>query len=120
MSDYRDLIVYQKAFDNAMLVFEMTKSFPPFEKYSITTQIRNSSRSVCANLAEGYRKRHYIKHFVSKISDADMENSETIVWLNFSVACKHISGNQYTQMVEKFEEVGRMLNHMMNNPEKFV
>lgn len=120
MSDFRDLAVYQKAFENAMLVFEMSKKFPPEEKYALTSQIRNSSRSVCSCFSEGYRKRSYIKHFVAKISDSDMENSESIVWLNFSCACKYIPQIEHDAMVSRFEEVGRMLNHVIQNPEKYI
>jgi four helix bundle protein len=90
MGSFRDLIVYRNAFKLAMDVFKLTKSFPPEEKYSLISQIRNSSRSVCSSIAEGYRKRKYPAHFVSKISDADMENSETQVWLDFSLSCKYI------------------------------
>lgn len=120
MSDYRNLIAYQKAFDNAMLIFEMTKSYPSMEKYSLTTQIRNSSRSVCANIAEGYRKRRYVNHFVSKMSDADMENSESIVWLDFSLACRYITDQCHKEMISRFEEVGRLINFIINNPDKFL
>ncbi len=88
--DFRDLIVYRKAFKLAMLVFHISKKFPVEEKYALTDQLRRSSRSVCANIAEGYRKRQYPKHFTAKISDADMENSESIVWLDFALACKYI------------------------------
>jgi four helix bundle protein len=91
MESFKDLIVYKKAFGQAMGVFELTKSFPKEEKYSLIDQIRRSSRSVCASLAEGYRKRQYPAHFVSKISDSDMENSETQVWLDFSLACNYIN-----------------------------
>ena len=76
MGSFRDLIVYQKAFKLAMNIFKLTKDFPVEEKYDLTSQIRNSSRSVCSSIAESYRKRQYPAHFVSKISDADMENSE--------------------------------------------
>jgi four helix bundle protein len=77
MGTFRDLIVYKKAFDLAMEIFEMTKSFPAEEKYSLIDQIRRSSRSVCANIGEGYRKRRYPAHFIAKITDSDMENTET-------------------------------------------
>lgn len=120
MRDYRNLIAYQKAFDNAMTVFEMTKYFPTIERFSLTTQIRNSSRSVCSNIAEGYRKRQYPNHFVSKMSDADMENSETIVWLDFAMKCKYVSDIQHGEMIQRTEEVGRLLHYMMKNPGKFL
>ena len=77
MGTFRDLIVYKKAFQLAMEIFEMTKNFPKEEKYSLIGQIRRSSRSVCSCLAEGYRKRRYVAHFISKVTDSDMENSET-------------------------------------------
>ncbi len=79
MGTLKDLQVYKKAFNAAMEIFQISKDFPPEEKYSLTDQIRRSSRSVCVNLAEGYRKRRYPAHFISKLSDADMENSETQV-----------------------------------------
>ena len=120
MSDFRDLRVYQKAFKNAMLVFEMVKKFPTEEKYGLSSQIRNSSRSVCSCLAEGYRKRKYINHFVAKVSDSDMENSESIVWVNFALACKYIAHAEHNNMVNRFEEVGKMLNHIIDHPEKYV
>lgn len=91
MGDYRDLIVYQKAFKLAMEIKELTQNFPPEEKYSLTDQIRRSSRSVCVNLVEGYRKRRYPAHFVSKVSDSDMENSETQVWIDFAQACNYLN-----------------------------
>ena len=120
MSDFKDLTVYKKAFELAMDVFEMTKSFPKEEKYSLTDQIRRSSRSVCACIGEAYRKRQYEAHFVSKTSDADMENSETQVWLNFSLACKYINKQVYDKLLDKSAEVGRLLNHMINNPDKYI
>lgn len=85
--DFRDLIVYRKAFRLAMDIFELSKQSPKEEQYSLTDQIRRSSRSVCSSLAEGYRKRQYPKHFIAKISDARMENAETTVWLDFTLAC---------------------------------
>ncbi|MBU1680166.1 MAG: four helix bundle protein [Bacteroidetes bacterium] len=119
MSDFKDLTVYKKAFELAMDVFETTKSFPREEKYSLTDQIRRSSRSVCASIGEAYRKRQYEAHFISKTSDADMENSETQVWLDFSLACKYINEQVYERLLEKSAEVGRLLNHMINQPAKY-
>jgi four helix bundle protein len=116
---YRDLIVYQKAFGLAMKIFEITKSFPADEKYSIVSQIRRSSRGVCSAIAEAYRKRQYEAYFVNKISDADAENSETIVWLEFAEACKYITDKQEKELEALSDEVGRMLNSMMGSPEKF-
>ena len=88
---YRELHVYQNAFEAAMEIFELTKNFPAEEKYSMVDQMRRSSRSVCANIAEGWRKRRYPAHFVSKLSDSEGEAEETRVWLEFSLRCKYIS-----------------------------
>jgi four helix bundle protein len=117
---YRDLIAYRKAFRLAMDVFEATKKFPNEERYSLTDQIRRSSRSVCSCLAEGYRKRLYEKMFINKMSDADSENSETIVWLEFAVACNYIAKSEFNTLEQRCDEIGRMLYSMMNSPEKFL
>jgi four helix bundle protein len=103
-----------------MDVYEITKSSPTEEKYSLTDQIRRSSRSVCANIGEAYRKRRYVKHFISKLSDSDAENTETQVWLDFSLACKYFDKNKYESLKLKSEEVGKLLNFMMNNPDRFM
>ena len=116
---FRELKAYQKSFKLAMEIFEITKTFPLDEKYSLTDQIKRSSRSVCANIGEAYRKRIYTKHFVSKLSDSDAENTETQVWLDFSLSCKYIKKEKYSDLLLKSEEVGKLLNYMMNNPEKF-
>lgn len=89
--DFKKLLAYQKAFDLAMSIYEVSKLFPKEETYSLTDQIRRSSRSVNANISEAYRKRRYPKHFVSKLTDSDGENSETCTWLEFAFACKYIS-----------------------------
>ena len=95
------------------------EKFPKEEKYSLTDQIRRASRSVCTNLAEAYRKKLYKAHFISKVTDSDMENSETGVWLDFAVACKYIDNEIYTKLTAENEEIGRLLNHMITNPEKY-
>lgn len=117
--DYRELIVYKKAFKLAMRIFEISKTFPREEKFSLTDQIRRSSRSICTNIGEGYRKRRYPAHFVSKLSDSDMENTETQVWLNFSLACKYIDEATLNELDQDVGEIGRLLNYMMENPDKF-
>lgn len=117
---FRDLTVYKKAFALAMEIFELSKSFPKEERYSLTDQIRRSSRAVCSCIAEAYRKRNYQAYFVSKSSDADMENSETQAWLDFSQACHYLEEIKYNDLMSQSEEVGRMLNHMVENPEKYV
>ncbi len=114
------MIVYQKAFLLAMNIFQATKKFPKEETYSIVDQISRSSRSVCSCIAEAYRKRKYQGYFVNKISDADGENSETIVWLDFSLACKYVTEKENEEMVSTAEEVGRMLHGMLDSPEKFL
>ncbi len=116
---FRELIVYQKAFALAMEIFEITQKFPKEEKYELTDQIRRSSRSVCRAIGEGYRKRQYPKHFSSKMSDTDMENTETQVSLDFAKFCEYITNIEYTVLRSKSEEVGRLLNHMVENPEKY-
>jgi four helix bundle protein len=103
-----------------MEIFEATKTFPKEEKYSLTDQIRRSSRAICSCIAEAYRKRNYQAYFVSKSSDADMENSETQAWLDFSRACNYIDDDKHKFLLIKSEEVGRMLNHMVENPEKYL
>ena len=119
MGSFRKLIVYQIAFKLAMDIFKLTKEFPPEEKYDLIHQIRKSSRSVCPAIAEGYRKRQYPAYFVAKISDADMENSETQVWLDFSLSCKYLLKDIYMELLESSEEVGKIFNHMIENPDKF-
>jgi four helix bundle protein len=117
--DYKSLTVYKKAFELAMEMFHVSKGFPAEEKYGLTSQVRRSSRSVCSSIAEGYRKRMYEAHFISKTSDADMENSETQVWLDFALACEYITKEIYNNNLEKSQEIGRLLNHMIQQPEKY-
>ena len=117
---FRKLTVYIKAFDHAMEIFELTKVFPPEEKYELTDQIRRSSRAVCRAIGEGYRKRQYPKHSSSKMSDSGMENTETQVSLDFALKCNYITEEQYKSLIYKSEEVGKLLNHMIENPEKYM
>jgi four helix bundle protein len=117
---FRDLTVYKKAFALAMDIFRISKKFPAEEKYSLTDQIRRSSRAVCACIGEAYRKRQYKAHFVSKSSDADMENTETRVWLDFLNECGYITQTEYSELDSKAEEIGKLLNHMIENPEKYI
>ncbi len=119
MGSFRDLTVYKKAFALAMEIFEKTKLFPKEERYELVDQLRRSSRSVCRAIGEGYRKRQYPKHFSSKMSDADMENTESQVSIDFAKSCAYISTEIYNDLINQSEEVGRMLNHMINNPEKY-
>ena len=116
---FRDLKVYQLAYQLAMEIFHESKSFPPEERYSLTDQIRRASRSVAANIAEGYRKKRYPKMFVSKMADADGEATETQVWLDFARDCGYLSPQLQAKLTAGYEEVGRMLGGMINDPERF-
>ena len=116
---FRDLKVYQLAFNLAMEIFYESKKFPSEEKYSLTDQIRRASRSVPSNIGEGYRKKRYPKMFVSKIADADGEATETHVWLDFAYECGYLSQNRQLELRQGYEEVGRMLGGMMAHPERF-
>jgi four helix bundle protein len=117
--DFKDLLAYKKAFQLAMEVFEVSKSFPKEEKYSMTDQIRRCSRSICAQIAEAYRKRCYIKHYKSKLTDGDAENSETQVWLNFSYACQYIDYDTFQRLNSLSLEVGNLIGTMIKYPKKF-
>ncbi|HVO72767.1 MAG TPA: four helix bundle protein [Ignavibacteriaceae bacterium] len=119
-NSFRGLTFYKKAFSLTMYIFELTKSFPSEEKYGLVTQIRKSSRSACSSISDAYRKRLYEAHFISKVSDSEMENSETQVWLDFSIACKYIDWKSYETLYLSSEEIGRLLNHMILNPEKYL
>lgn len=117
---FTELKVYKLAYSLAMEIFQSTKTFPKEEKYALSDQIRRSSRSVCANIAEAYRKRRYPKHFTSKITDSDGEASETVVWINFSFDCGYINIEQKENLLKRYNEVGKMLGGMANNPQKFL
>ena len=116
---FQELLAYKKSFALAMKIFEITKLFPKEETYSLTDQIRRSSRSVPATIAEAYRKRIYPKHFYSKLTDADAENSETQVWLAFAFSCKYISENLFEELTSESQEIGKLINYMILNPKKF-
>ncbi|MBU2609476.1 MAG: four helix bundle protein [Chloroflexi bacterium] len=120
MQGFRDLKVYQLAYKLAMEIFNESKAFPKDERYSLTDQIRRSSRSVAANIAEGFRKRQYPKMFVSKLADADGEATETQVWLDFARDCGYLSSERHNELLKAYEEVGRMLGSMITSPEKFL
>jgi four helix bundle protein len=115
-----DLKVFQKAFDMAMEIFNTSKAFPSEEKYSLTDQIRRSSRSICSNISEAYRKKRYPAHFISKLTDADAECSETAVWLKFALTCNYIENKKFEELESKIAEIGRMLGAMINNSERFA
>jgi four helix bundle protein len=117
---FRDLKVYQLAFKLAMEVFSLSKSFPEEERYPLTSQIRRSSRSVAANIAEGFRKRQYPNMFVSKLADSDAEAAETQVWLDFAQGCGYFSQERQKQLIAGYEELGKMIGSMMENPGRFT
>ena len=119
MGDYRKLIAYQKAFELAMEIYTLTKNFPPEEKYSLTDQVRRSSRSVCANFVEAYKRRRYKDYFISKLNDSETENAETQVWLDFSLACKYITQEKHLALTTQNDEVAKLILYMINNPDKF-
>jgi four helix bundle protein len=102
-----------------MQIQNITKRFPKEEQYSLTDQVRRSSRSVCINLAEGFRKLRYKAHFIAKMSDSDMENTETQVWIDFSLEFGYITKSESEALMQQSEEIGRLLNHIIENPEKY-
>jgi len=116
---FRDLKVFQLSYQLALEIFNITKNFPKEELYSLTDQIRRSSRSVPANIAEAWRKRKYPKSFVSKLVDSLGEESETEVRLDFSKDLKYINSEKHKYFIDKYDEVARMLSAMISNPEKF-
>jgi four helix bundle protein len=118
--DHRELRVYQLAFESAVKIHEITKGFPPEERYSLTDQIRRSSRSVCANIAEAWRKRRYPNHFASKLSDADSEAGETLVWLDFALKFGYISKGIHADLTEGYGRICSQLTVMMTAPLKWV
>ena len=113
------LLAYQKAFKLGMEIFTVSKSFPREEKYSLTDQIRRASRAVCANLAEAYAKRVYKSHFISKLTDAMMENNESAVWLEFAYKCDYITEERFSIYLNLNKEISKLINYMIQNPEKF-
>jgi four helix bundle protein len=117
---HRDLEVYCKAFGAAMRIFECSKEFPKAEMYFLTDQIRRSSRSVCANLAEGWRKRRYEAAFICKLSDAESEAAETQVWLEFAVKCSYLSRDFAAPLYKTYDEVLRMIVAMTNHPAAWI
>jgi len=116
----KDLAVYRTAYDLAVRIFEVSKQFPKDEKFSLTDQVRRSSRSVCANLREAWAKRRYELHFISKLTDADAENSETDTWLDFAKDCGCLSDCQHGELVRECEKIGGMLGSMLKQPNSFL
>ena len=117
---HRDLDVYQMAFDSAMRIFELTKRFPKEETYALTDQIRRSSRSVCSNLAEAWRKRRYKAAFVNKLNDSEAEAAETQVWLEFSVKCEYLDPEIGRELYATYDNILGKLVNMILHPEHWV
>ena len=116
----KDLNVYKAGYELAMKVFELSKHFPPEERFALTSQIRRSSRSVCLNLREAWAKRRYPAHFVSKLTDCDGENSETDSSLDFAKDCRYITPAQHAELTAICQKIGKMLGSMMKNSESFL
>lgn len=116
----KDLDVYQMAYRLSMEIFQISKTWPIEERYSLTDQIRRSSRSVCANLREAWAKRRYEAHFLSKLSDCDGENSETDTWLDYAKDCSYITTDEHSDLTSKCASVGAMLGSMLKNPGPFL
>jgi four helix bundle protein len=116
----RDLRVYKSAYALSMEIFTLSKTWPPDEKFSLTDQIRRSSRSVCSNLREAWAKRRYEAHFISKLTDADGENSETDTWLDYALDCLYLSAKDHARLTEENRVIGSMLGAMLNNPNPFL
>jgi len=120
LKTHEDLAIYQLAFESAMKIFEYSKKFPVEEKYSLTDQIRRSSRSVCANLAEAWRKRRYRAAFIAKLSDCEAEAAETQVWLKFAVKCQYLEAEQGRELYQTYNQVLSGLVKMINHPDSWL
>jgi four helix bundle protein len=116
---FRDLRVFQLSYQLAVEIFKVTFEFPKEEKYSLTDQIRRSSRSVSVNIAEAWSRRKYPKSFINKLIESEGESSETTVWLDFAKDLNYINSETYKYLTEKYSEVGKMLGSMIKTPEKF-
>lgn len=120
LKNQRDLEVYKMAFDAAMQIFELSKKFPAEEKYSLTDQIRRCSRSVCANLAEAWRKRRYEAAFIAKLSDCEAEAAETQTWIEFAVQCNYLDADTGREIYRKYNSILGMLVTMIHNSDKWI
>jgi len=119
LKSVRDLNIYQRAFNAAMEIYELSKTFPAEEKFSLTDQIRRSSRSVCTNLSEGWRKRRYKAVFINKLTDSGQEAAETQTWLEFALACKYITQDTFENLDEKYEHISAQLITMERKADSF-
>ena len=118
--NHRELEVYKLAFEAAMRIFEVTKGFPAEERYSLTDQIRRSSRSVCANLAEAWRKRRYVGAFVNKLNDSEAEAAETQTWLEFAVKCDYLDAETGRALCQTYDHILGKLVNMIRNPSPWL
>jgi four helix bundle protein len=116
----KQLYSYQEAYNLSLEIFKISKEFPPEEKFSLTDQIRRSSRSVCANITEAYGKRRFPRHFISKLSDSDTEKGETIFWLDMAKDCEYLDPERHQKLVDRYEKLGKMIGKMMEEPWKFA
>jgi len=119
MRQYKELLAFKKAYELAMKVFTVTKKFPPEEKYSLVDQIRRSSRSVCTNFAEAFKRKRSKDYFISKLNDCETENAETEIWLDFSKDCGYLSLIEFGELMSLNTEVGKLIWYTINNPDKF-
>jgi len=119
IGSFKELRVYQQAFELQQQVFEVSKGFPAEERYSLTDQMRRSSRSIGANISEAWQKRRYLAHFVSKLTDADGEQAETQHWIDTARACHYITEKNYQDLLGNCKHIGQMLGSMMSKPETF-
>jgi len=119
VKDFRELQVYRMAYSAAMRIYELSRLFPPEEKYALPSQMRRSSRSVCNNMAEAWRTRRYEAAFISKLSDSDSEAAETSVSLDFARDCGFISGDEHSRLIDQYEQICRMLTSMMRDAERW-
>jgi four helix bundle protein len=117
---FRELQVYEAAMEGAMEIFERTKEFPSEERYAMVDQMRRSSRSVCANIAEAWRRRRSSKYFQSKVGDAESEAEETRVWIEFAYRCEYVESGVAKNLDERYDEVIGQLVHMRSNPEDWI
>ncbi len=120
MDHFKALLAYKKAYALAMEIFRISKTFPDVEKYSLIDQIRRSSRSVCANFAEAFRRKKYLAHFKSKLTDSDAENAETGVWIDFSKDCGYIDTPKFKELQNLKSEVGNLIGDILKNPTKYL
>ena len=116
---FTDLVIWQKAHKLVLMIYKITENFPKEEKYSLTDQIRRSSRSVSANIAEAWRKQRYPKSFISKLSDSESEAAETQTWLDYALAFKYVDKQAHEKLYDKYEHIIAMLINMSTNPEQW-